>query len=495
MKTKAKVTTWIVTAALTCFGVAAALASGSHTTESSVRKAQVSPSAAAGNLSVAFENIATDVTPAVVSVNSVKTVKVMHGLRRPHSPLPESPLERFFGDDFFKFFSQPPVPEGYMREGLGTGVIVDASGYVLTNNHVVEGADVVSVRLSDNRTLKAEVVGTDPKTDVAVLKIDGKNLSTAALGDSDRLEVGEWVAAVGNPFGLTSTITAGIVSAKGRSQVAVADYEDFIQTDAAINPGNSGGPLVNLAGEVVGINTAIASRTGGYQGVGFAIPINMAKSIMDSLIREGRVVRGFLGVGIQPLDEGLADSFGYHGTEGALIADVSPGSPADAAGFRQGDIITRYDNKDVTTVNQLRNLVAATKPNTTVPVEVFRDGGKQTLKVKIGELSEHPEMTSASASKSSTDLGLSVSDLTPDVAQALGYEGKEGALVTAVDPVGRAARAGIAVEDLIISVQGKEVHTARDFWKVIGQHDLSKGIRMIVQRESMQRFVFLQVKD
>jgi serine protease Do len=493
MKKRTKVITWIVATAMTCFVVAAALASSSHEAKPSERKAQVSVSTAATDLSAAFRRIATEVTPAVVSVNSIKTLKVMQGLRRPGLQFPDSPLERFFGDDFFRFFSQPSMPRGYTREGLGTGVVVGTDGYILTNNHVVEGADEISVKLSDNRTFKAEIVGSDPKTDIAVLKIDGKDLSTATLGDSSRLEVGEWVAAVGNPFGLTSTVTAGIVSAKGRSQVAIADYEDFIQTDAAINPGNSGGPLVNLAGEVVGINTAIASRTGGYQGVGFAIPINMAKAIMDSLIHEGRVVRGFLGVGIQPLNEGLADSFGYHGTDGALVGEVSPGSPAEKAGFKQGDIVLRYDDEDVTTISQLRNLVASTKPGTTVPIEIFRDGGEQTLSVKIGELSEHPD--TASASESSTDLGMSVSDLTSEVARALGYQGKEGALVTAVDPIGPAARAGITVEDLIVSVQGQEVHTAREFWHVVSQYDLSKGIRLIVQHESMRRFVFLQVKD
>jgi serine protease Do len=219
----------------------------------------------------------------------------------------------------------------------------------------------------------------------------------------------------------------------------------------------------------------------------------MAKSIMDSLIHEGRVVRGFLGVGIQPLSEGLAESFGYHGTDGALVGEVSSGSPADRAGFKQGDIVVRYNDEEVTTVNRLRNLVASTKPGTTVPVEVFRDGDEQTLKVKIGELSEHPG--TASATESSTDLGLSVSDLTSDVARALSYEDKEGVLVTAVDPAGPAARAGIAVEDLIVSVQGQEIHTTRDFWNLIGQHNLNKGIRLIVQHGSMRRFVFLQIND
>jgi len=493
MKTRTKVITWICASAMTCFAVATVFASGSHASHRTQPEAESLRSTAATDLSEAFRQIAADVTPAVVSIDSVKTVKVTQEQGGRHQRVPDSPFEQFFGDDFSKFFSQPPAPRGYVREGLGTGVVVDSSGYVLTNNHVVEDADEVTVKLSDNRTFKAKVVGSDPKTDIAVLKIDGDHLTTAALGDSDRLQVGEWVAAVGNPFGLTSTITAGIVSAKGRSQVAIADYEDFIQTDAAINPGNSGGPLVNLDGEVVGINTAILSRSGGYQGVGFAIPINMAKSIMDSLIHEGHVVRGFLGVGIQPLNQGLADSFGYDGTDGALIGQVSSDSPADKAGLKQGDIVLRYDSKDIATVNQLRNLVASTKPASKVPVQVFRDGGKKTLTVKIGELSD--QSGTASAAETSTDLGLSVSKLTPEVAQALGYKETDGVLVSAVDPLGPAARAGIAVEDLIVSVQGQKVQTAGEFWHVVGQYDLSKGIRLIVQHESMRRFVFLQVKD
>ena len=492
MKSKWKVTTGIVMS-LAGLGVAAGLASQSHAAERIDRNAKISISAAANDLSDAFRKVSTEVTPAVVSVNSIKTVRAMHGTGSLRSPLLDSPFERHFGDDFFKFFAQPSVPRGYVREGLGTGVIVGADGYILTNNHVVDGADEVSVELSDHRTFKASVVGTDPKTDIAVVKINGKNLSTAVLGDSDRLEVGEWVAAVGNPFGLTSTITAGIVSAKGRSQVAISDYEDFIQTDAAINPGNSGGPLVNLAGEVIGINTAIASRTGGYQGIGFAIPINMAKSIMDSLINDGHVVRGFLGVGIQPLNEGLADSFGFHGTDGALIGEVSSGSPADQAGLKQGDIVVRFDHRDIATVNELRNLVASTKPGKTVAVEVFRDGTKETLHVRIGELND--QSAAAAAPDASTNLGLSVSELAPEVARSLGLRGTEGVLVTAVDPVGLAARAGIAVEDVIVSVQGRDVRTEKDFWSLIDQYDLSKGIRLVVQHESMKRFVFLQAND
>jgi serine protease Do len=479
----------IAAVALTCLGCAVALGSGSRTTQRGRGNGQASASTAASDLSAAFERIAEEVTPTVVSISSVQTVKATQGSR---APLRGSPLEKFFGDDFFQFFSQPPAPRGYVREGMGTGFIVDPKGYILTNNHVVQGADEVTVKLSDDRTFEAKVVGTDPKTDIAVLKINADDLPTATLGDSGRLKVGEWVAAVGNPFGLSSTITAGIVSAKGRSHMAITDYEDFIQTDAAINPGNSGGPLVNLSGKVVGINTAIASRTGGYQGVGFTIPINMAKSVMNSLIHEGRVVRGFLGVGIQPLNPGLAESFGYDSTEGALVAEVYPDSPAEKAGFIQGDIVQRYGDKDVATVNQLRNLVASTKPKTTVPVEIFRDGDEQTLNVRIGELSERSG--TAPVQKPSADLGLAVSDLTPEIAQSLGYEDSQGVLVTAVDPIGPAARAGIAVEDLILSVQGKEVQTAREFWKAVGQQDLSKGIRLIVEHGTMRRFVFMQVE-
>jgi serine protease Do len=264
---------------------------------------------------------------------------------------------------------------------MGTGVIVSEDGYILTNNHVVRGADEVEVILSTNRRLKAKIVGTDKATDVAVLKVSAKGLAAARLGSSENMEVGDWVLAIGSPFGLDQTVTAGIVSAKGRANVGITDYEDFIQTDAAINPGNSGGPLVNLKGEVIGINTAIASRSGGSSGVGFAIPSDMVRRVMESILDNGRVDRGWLGVGIQDLDEDLARSFGLKSTRGALVSGVLPAGPAAKAGLKSGDVLLKVAGQEVRDANHLRHLVAGIEPKKKVRLEVFRE--KQSIEVEV----------------------------------------------------------------------------------------------------------------
>ncbi len=445
----------------------------------------------AGDLATAFSDVAEAIRPSVVSISSIKKINASQRFQRMPDELFNSPFRDFFGDDFFDRFFRFRTPQrGYVQKGLGTGVIVSDDGYILTNNHVVNDADEVAVKLSDDREFTARLVGTDPKSDLAVIKIDARDLHAAKLGDSDSLKIGEWVVAAGNPFGLAHTITTGIVSAKGRANVGVADYEDFIQTDAAINPGNSGGPLVNLRGEVVGINTAIFSRSGGYMGIGFAIPINMAKSIMNSLIKTGQVVRGWLGVAIQDLDRGLAESFGYDTTQGVLIGDVTKGGPAEKAGLKQGDIILRFNGKNVPDSHNLRSAVAATEPGSKVPVEVFRSGKRWTVTVEIGEL--ETAMASAKGTESSVDLGMTVKNLTPEAASELGYERTDGVLVTEVDPLGAAAKAGISVNDLIISVQGKPVTNVTEFRREMAGHDLKKGIRLVVQSGSIQRFVFLR---
>jgi len=277
------------------------------------------------------------------------------------------------------------MPRKFQQRGQGSGFIISKDGYILINNHVVGDADLIKVKLSDGREFKAKVIGTDPQSDVAVIKIDATNLPVLRLGDSDKLEVGEWVIAIGNPFGLSQTVTVGVVSAKGRSRIGINDYEDFIQTDAAINPGNSGGPLVNIHGEAVGMNTAIFSRSGGYMGIGFAIPINMAKAIKDQLLKKGKVTRGWLGVVIQDIDEELAKSFGLEKTEGVLIAEVSEGSPAEKAGLKQGDIILRLNGKKVDDLGELRNKIALTAPGTKVKLEVLRENKRRTIQVTIGE--------------------------------------------------------------------------------------------------------------
>ncbi|MEE9583884.1 MAG: trypsin-like peptidase domain-containing protein, partial [Candidatus Brocadiales bacterium] len=313
-----------------------------------------------------FSEVADYVKPSVVHVKAVKVMK-RESFERFHPPgggrgggggFP-------FGDDFFDRFFGGRMPKEFKQQGFGSGVIVDARGYILTNNHVVAEADEIFVMLpGSKKELKAEVVGTDPPTDIAVIKIEGNGLPVAKLGNSDDVHVGDWVIAVGNPFGLTQTVTAGIISAVGRANVGIADYEDFIQTDAAINPGNSGGPLVNLNAEIIGINSAIFTRSGGYQGIGFAIPINMAKIVMESLIAHKKVIRGWLGVSIQDIDENLAESFDLSSTEGVLISDVTPNSPAERDGIERGDVIVEYQGKEIEDVNDLRNLVAQTPVGT-----------------------------------------------------------------------------------------------------------------------------------
>jgi serine protease Do len=444
----------------------------------------------AQDLSAAFQEVVKSVRPSVVSIRSTTRVAAAPGPRI-QPPLPRGPLPGPFGDDFIERFFGEQMPRDFVQRGLGTGVIVSADGHIVTNNHVVGQANEIRVTLSDDRTFDARVIGRDEKTDLAVLKIEASGLLPAQLGDSDAINVGEWVLAIGSPFGLSYTVTAGIVSAKGRANVGITDYEDFIQTDAAINPGNSGGPLVNLNGEVVGINTAIFSRSGGYQGIGFAIPAAMVRQVMDSIIRDGKVVRGWLGVVIQELNEGLAQSFAYNGTNGALIGDVSPGGPAARAGIEAGDIVTKFDGREITGINQFRNLVAATAPGRRVPVEVFRDGQLKELTVEVGEL--RGDQMLAGGGAPAGDLGLTVAPLTPARAQELGISaGVEGVVVTGIEPGGLAESAGVQSGDVIVSVGGEQVTTPGEFNAALARHDLAQGVRLSLLSEGTRRFVWLQ---
>jgi len=442
-------------------------------------------------LSAAFEEVAEAVKPSVVSITSIKRVEtpalIFPG---PRGPL-RDPLREFFGDDLFeRFFGRgQPEREGVVRGG-GTGVIVSADGYVLTNNHVVEGADQVTVSLADGRRFVAQIVGTDPKTDLAVIKISADGLKPAQLGDSERLRVGEWVLAVGNPLGLEQTVTAGIISAKGRSYVGLAEYEDYIQTDAAINPGNSGGPLLNLDGQVVGINSAIVSRSGGYMGIGFAIPANMARKVMEDIIADGKVTRGYLGVIVQNLTPDLARSFGYDQPHGVLVAEVAPDGPAAKAGIESDDIIIELGGKPMDNMNELRNAVATTDPGTKVEVKVFRKGQTRSLKVEIGELDSAP--VSRAAGRTTDDLGLAVENLTAEEARRLGLSDAAGVLVTEVEPGGVAERSGLLRYDVIISVGDKPVRNVRDFHAALREHDLDRGVRIKVRTQDASRYVFLK---
>jgi len=443
-------------------------------------------------LSTAFEKVADTISPSVVTISAV--AKMKPSKRPPRDPSTDSYRE-FFGDEFFdRMFPDQGQDRGggFGQPGMGTGVVVDKTGHILTNNHVVAGADEVTVRLQNDKTYKAKVIGSDPKTDLAVVEIKGVDLTPARLGDSDALRIGEWVVAAGNPFGLTNSITAGIVSAKGRSLMGNGQFEDFIQTDAAINPGNSGGPLVNLNGEVIGINTAIFSKSGGYMGIGFAIPINMAKSVMTSLIRSGKVTRGWLGVGIQPVTEEAAQSFGHSSTEGALVGQVESGSPADKAGIRQGDIITGLNGQKVKTVNHLRNIVAGTKPGSSLEVGLFRGGSTETVMVNVGELKINKEVVPEPESDTSSDLGLSVETLTERTAQQLRLKRTDGVVVVAVRPGGAAESSGIQPRDIIVSVNGKKVRNVADLNDALKIANLKNGARFVVDSDGMEHFVFLK---
>lgn len=450
----------------------------------------------ATNLSDAFKQVAKSLRESVVSISSVKRSEpIARSLPRANPQVPPE-FRQFFGDDdlFDKFFETPLQPREFEQRGQGTGFIVRKDGYLVTNNHVVSGASEIRVTLWDDRQFGAQVVGSDKATDIAVLKIDADRLTPVKFGDSGELEVGEWVLAIGSPFGLNQTVTAGIISATGRVNVGITDYEDFIQTDAAINPGNSGGPLVNLKGEVVGVNTAIASRNGGYQGIGFAIPSLMVRHVMNSIMTDGKVTRGWLGAAIQDLNSDLAASFDFDSTNGVLIGDVVKGGPADKAGLQAGDIIVQLDGKQVSNVNQLRNAIAATDPRHNSQIEVFRDGKRKTVMVEIGEL-EPDASTTAGSPESAADLGMTVESLTAETAQSLGISASQkGVVVTQVEPSGLAARAGIQPKDVIVAVGDQGVESIADFREAMKDQDPAKGVRLRAERDGIRRFVFIKAR-
>ena len=459
----------------------------------------------ASDLSLAFAHAAESVSPSVVSVRSaVRVADRSGGGGGPRGMPPDSLLRKFFGDGFFERFGGPgPGGQGgrgggFVRQGQGTGFIVSEDGYVMTNNHVVEGASEVRVRLKGGEERTAEVIGTDPGTDLALLKIEAGGLTPVRFGDSDALRIGEWVVAVGNPFGLESTMTSGIVSAKGRRGVGISDYEDFIQTDAAINPGNSGGPLVNLRGEVVGVSTAIATRSGGNMGIGFAIPSKMAESIYESLRDDGVVTRGYLGVTIQDLTEGLARSFGYEGTDGVLVSRVVEGGPADEAGLRDGHIITSLNGEALENMSDLRLRVASVEPGTEVEVGVYRDGRTRTVRVELGELESDADPSGADRDPSGSlgdRLGFEARTMTGSIARRLGVSIDRGVVVTEVRPLSPASRAGLRPRDVIVAIGDTRIDGARDLREALRDRDLSEGVRLTVMTGENQRYVFLRVED
>lgn len=415
-----------------------------------------------------FAPLAQQVMPAVVNINTTKNIPAR--TQRRQFPRGQDPFEQFFGEDFWERFGGGRSGPSKQRS-LGSGFVIDETGYIVTNRHVVEGADDIDVQFSTGKSYKAKLVGDDAKTDVALLKIKPEGrIPTVPLGDSDKLQVGDWVLAAGNPFGLSHTLTAGIVSARDRV-IGAGPYDDFIQTDASINPGNSGGPLFDQHGRVVGINTAIFSQSGGNIGIGFATPINLARAVVDQLRATGKVTRGWLGVSIQPLGPDLRQALGLGDTEGALIADVIPKSPADAAGLKRGDVVIGMDGKPISEPGQLSRTIATLPPDSTARLRIVRDGKERTLEVKIGTQPEDivrgrggspAEGEDEGGKVSAGSLGLQLDDLTDAARRQLGYgRGVVGALVSGVANGSPAEEAGMRPGDLILQVDRRDVQSAR----------------------------------
>jgi serine protease Do len=415
-----------------------------------------------GPVVTSFAPVVKAVAPSVVTIS---TTQKGQRLQMRGNPFMEDPFwAPFFGGPRGGGQREFRTPD---RQGVGSGVIISKDGYILTNNHVVDGADEVQVGLSngDTKEYPAKVVGKDPKSDIAVLKIDAKDLPAITFGDSDQIEVGDLVLALGNPFGVGQTVTMGMVSALGRANLGL-DYEDFIQTDAAINPGNSGGALVDAHGRLIGINTAIISRSGGNQGIGFAVPVNLARNVMESLVEHGRVVRGFLGVNIQPVNQDLAKAFKLKEARGALVAQVSPDSPAAAAGIKDGDVILKFAGKEVRDSRHLKLMVSQTLPDTKVPVELMRDGRNEKLNVTLKELPGGPRLARSGrdAVRDNERLaGVIVSDIDASTRRQMSLpRNVQGALVTRVEPDSAAAKAGLREGEVILEIGHEKVENATD---------------------------------
>jgi len=449
----------------------------------------------------AFASVARSVSPSVVFIQVEGQTPASRSTQLPSPfgqqwPFGDDMFKRFFGERFQALpRQQPQRKRRTLSQGSGFvfatrgGLLADKS-YVLTNNHVVEDAAKIRVKLPDGREFEAEIAGRDPQSDLAVLRIETADVPALQLGDSSQLEVGEWVVAIGNPFGLSNTLTVGVVSAKGRTSLGINDYEDFIQTDAAINPGNSGGPLVNLDGQVVGINTAIFSRSGGYMGVGFAIPINMVKSIAEQLIVDGEVTRGYLGVVIQALTPELADSFGLERNHGILIAQVGEDSPAARAGLRQGDVIVAFEGEPVSDVGGFRNRISLTPPGGERRLSIVRDGKRQEIEVEIGRIDEAERFAGAS-SESAEQLGLTVQSIGPRLAEQFNVRAGEGVLVTQVKPGSIAAMAGLQPGTLIMQVNRQPINSAVDFKRALAKSSGERRVLMLVRKGDSQQYLVL----
>ncbi len=439
--------------------------------------------------SPAFSGVVSVISPVVANISTSKTI----------SGKESSSSQHLFEGPFRDFLDSFNMPKKWKEQNLGSGVVVSPDGYIITNNHVVEKSDEIKVTLYDQQNYKGKIIGTDPKTDLAVIKISAKNLPAIKWGDSDTLQVGEFVLAFGNPYSLGHTVTMGIVSALGRANVGVADYEDFIQTDAAINPGNSGGPLVNIKGELIGINTAIFSRTGGYQGIGFAVPSNMANSVMTQLINEGKVTRGWLGVTIQNLTPELAKEFVLEKSTGALVTDIFSGSPAEKAGLKRGDVILEVNEKKIRNVESLRNVVAQSKAGSTMHLNILRDGKTMEVSVNITEYpqdlaqAEKVESPEDELNEEKTLAGLSVADLTRDIAKQLGLSKNDnGVVIVRVESYSTAEDAGLKKGDVIQEVNKRKIRNLNDFNRVLPGIGEGDTILLFINRSGNKFYVTLK---
>jgi len=470
----------IVACVAACFAVTMVSSGGSDNEVSILRQT-----------SSAFTSIARKTVPAVVFIEVEKDVEMggHHGyFNDPYELYGDEFLRRFFG-----FEGSDPKPRRKFRQmGQGSGFLISKDGYILTNNHVVGDADRIRVTLNDGRKFDAKPVGSDSKSEVAVIRIEGDDFPFLEIGDSEELEIGEWVLAVGTPFGLAETVTAGIVSAKGRSNIGIADYESFIQTDAAINPGNSGGPLLNIDGKVVGINTAIYSRSGGYMGIGFAIPIKMAMAIKDQLVKTGKVVRGYLGIYIQEVDADLAESFGMEKATGILVSQVMPDSAAEKAGLKEEDVILKLNGHEVSEVGSFRNEVASHIPGTKLKLTIWRDGKEKKITAETAALPGEEEDTEETAAEVSERLGFEVVGLTEEIARQTGYDEGEGVVVSQVDFGSPAWRAGIRQGTLVTSVNRQNISNVSDFQDAMAKIDEGDVVLLRISDGRTTRYITLR---
>lgn len=440
-----------------------------------------------------FTEVAKEAIPAVVFIQVKSNAKNKSSYGRWHDD--EDTLDPFGDDLLGKLFGLPRREKQNAQQQVGqaSGFIISSDGYILTNNHVVRDQGAINVLLNDGREYPGKVIGQDQATDLALIKIEAKELPYLKLGDSSLMKIGEWVIAIGNPLGLQASLTVGVVSAKGRSNLSLARIEDFIQTDAAINRGNSGGPLLNLRGEVVGINTAIATNmSSGYMGIGFAIPSNIADHVVSQLKETGTVSRGFLGIILQSVDNDLAQAFDLKKVEGALVAEVSHDSPAEKAGIKQGDIILKFNENPVISIGALRNAVALEKPGTKIELTVLRDKNLMQIPVAIGSMTEDSVITEGSTKN---EFGLEVKTLTPELSKSLGVSSEEkGVLVTRVDPNSPAGFAGIKKGTLILSINQQKIDTSEAFYKELKKMIPGKPVLFLVKQGEVMRFISLRVQ-